>query len=184
MQFGITGYRMPKIGLRKGGKKKIRLKFKTFWLDKKIKLWFKPNNNPILPDKIKFQLHISIHAFNYWFTDKLIVFMNQCWWENTSKASKVPTLPHLSKLQLTESCPCCLCAKRAQLFLLLWNPMDCSQPGSSVQGIFQARILEWVAISSSRGCFQSRDQTRFSCNSCIGRQILYHCATWEALILL
>ena len=35
----------------------------------------------------------------------------------------------------------------AQLCLTLWNPMDCSLPGSSVHGIFQARILEWVAIS-------------------------------------
>ena len=37
--------------------------------------------------------------------------------------------------------------------------MDCSPPGSSVHGIFQARILEWVAISFSRGSFQPRDQT-------------------------
>jgi len=35
------------------------------------------------------------------------------------------------------------------------NPMDCSPPGSSIHGIFRARILEWVAISSSRGSFQS-----------------------------
>ena len=42
------------------------------------------------------------------------------------------------------------------------NPMDYSPPGSSVQGIFQARILKWVAISSSRGSSQSRDQNRIS----------------------
>ena len=48
--------------------------------------------------------------------------------------------------------------------------MDCGQPGSSVCGILQARILEWVAISSSRASPQSRDQTRVSCVSCIGRQ--------------
>ena len=36
-----------------------------------------------------------------------------------------------------------------QLCLTLCNPMDCSLPGSSVHGIFQARVLEWVAISSS-----------------------------------
>ena len=41
--------------------------------------------------------------------------------------------------------------------------MDCSPPGSSVHGIFQARILEWVAISSSRGTSQSGNQTRISC---------------------
>ena len=47
-------------------------------------------------------------------------------------------------------------------------------PGSSVHGILLARILEWVAISSSRGSFWPRDQTHVSCGSCIGRQILYH----------
>ena len=43
----------------------------------------------------------------------------------------------------------------------------CSLPGFSVQGTFQARILEWVAISSSRGSSRSRGQTHFSCVTCI-----------------
>ena len=47
----------------------------------------------------------------------------------------------------------------AQLCLTLYNHMDCSPPGSSVHGILQGRILEWVAISFSRGPFQPRDQT-------------------------
>ena len=51
--------------------------------------------------------------------------------------------------------------------------MDCSPPGFPSHGIFQARILEWVAISFSRGSIWPRDQT---CISCIGRQILYHWA--------
>ena len=55
-----------------------------------------------------------------------------------------------------------------------------SPAGSSVHGISQAGILEWVAISCSRGSSQPRDQTCISRISCIGRQILYHCATWEA----
>ena len=42
------------------------------------------------------------------------------------------------------------------------NPVDCSPPGSSDRGILQARILEWVAISSSRGSSQPGDQTRVS----------------------
>ena len=42
-------------------------------------------------------------------------------------------------------------AQLLQSCLTLYNPMDCSLPGSSIHGIFQARILEWVAISSSRG---------------------------------
>ena len=62
--------------------------------------------------------------------------------------------------------------------------MDCSLPGSSVHGIFQARILEWVAIPFSRGSSQPRDGTCISCISYIGRQILYHWVTWEAKISL
>ena len=55
--------------------------------------------------------------------------------------------------------------------------MDCSPLASSVHGILQARILEWVAISFSRGSSQPRDWT---CISYIGRRILYHWVTWEA----
>ena len=44
-----------------------------------------------------------------------------------------------------------------QSCLTLCHPMDCSLPGSSTHGIFQARILEWVAISFSRGSSQPRD---------------------------
>ena len=52
--------------------------------------------------------------------------------------------------------------------------MDCSLPIFSVHGVLQARILEWVAISSSRGSSGSRDRTCISCISCVGRQILSH----------
>ena len=51
----------------------------------------------------------------------------------------------------------------AKLCPTLCNPMNCSLPGSSVCGIFQARTLEWVAISSSRGSSWPRDWTRVSC---------------------
>ena len=52
--------------------------------------------------------------------------------------------------EVTQSCP------------TLCNPMDCSLPGSSLHGIFQTRILEWVAISFSRGSSQPRDWTQVS----------------------
>ena len=55
--------------------------------------------------------------------------------------------------------------------LTLCNTMDCSMTGSSVQGISQARILEWVAISSSRGYSQPRNRTHVSCISYIGRWV-------------
>ena len=53
-------------------------------------------------------------------------------------------------------------------------------PGKEKHGIFQARILQWVAISFSRGSSQPKDQTRISCVSCIGRWIVYHQDIWEA----
>ena len=56
----------------------------------------------------------------------------------------------------------------------LCDPMDCSLPGSSVHGILQARILEWVAIASSRGSSCPRDRTQVSYVSCIGGQALHH----------
>ena len=56
----------------------------------------------------------------------------------------------------------------------LCDPIDCSPPGSSVQGIFQARILEWVAMPSSRRIFQTQDPTSASYISCVGRQVLHH----------
>ena len=63
---------------------------------------------------------------------------------------------------------------RAQLCPTLCDRIVCSLSVSSVHGIFQAGILEWVAISFSRGSFRPRDQTHISCVSCIGRRILYH----------
>ena len=72
--------------------------------------------------------------------------------------SKARTLAHQHKLVLwyisvliTQSCP------------TLCNPMNCSPPGSSVHGIFQASVLEWVAISFSKGSFRPRDLTWVSC---------------------
>ena len=59
--------------------------------------------------------------------------------------------------------------------------MDSRQPGSSIHGIFQARILEWVAISYFRGSSWPRDRTLISCALCIGRWILYH---WASQVLL
>ena len=56
----------------------------------------------------------------------------------------------------------CVCVVVAQSCLSPCNPMDCSLPGFSVRGIFQARILQWVAISFSRGSSWPRDQTQAS----------------------
>ena len=74
---------------------------------------------------------------------------------------------------------CCVCLV-AQLCLTLRDPMEWSPPGSSVHGILQARILEWITMPSSRGSSQPRDGTHVSCISSIGRQVFSHSATWEA----
>ena len=67
----------------------------------------------------------------------------------------------------------------AQLFPTLCDPIDCSLPGSSVHGIFQVIVLEWIAISFLRGSSQPRDQTRVSCN--VGRRFTIW-ATREVLL--
>ena len=62
----------------------------------------------------------------------------------------------------------------AQLCPTFCNPVDYSPPGSSAHGIFQARILEWAAISSTKGSSQPRYPTRISCVSCIaGKPFTY-----------
>ena len=69
----------------------------------------------------------------------------------------------------------CLCAQSCPT---LCDPVDCSPQGSSVHGILQARILEWVAISFSRRSSQAGDRNHISC---IGRQILLPLSHWEDL---
>ena len=72
-------------------------------------------------------------------------------------------------------------AKSLQSCLTLCDPMACSLPCSSIHGILQASVPVCIAISFSRGSSQPRDPTPVSC---IVRWILYHWATWEALIWL
>ena len=55
---------------------------------------------------------------------------------------------------------------------ILCDPMDCNLPDSSVHGIFQARVLEWIAIFFSRGSSQPRDRTRVSCSMSPGNEIV------------
>ena len=76
--------------------------------------------------------------------------------------------------------PLCVCVSCSVSVPLLATPR--SPSGFFVHGILQARILEWVATPSSRGSSWLGDWTNISCISCIGRQILYHCSTWEALL--
>ena len=85
-------------------------------------------------------------------------------------------IPSFSPLRgILSLCHCLACVLSC---VCLCNLMDCSPPGSSVHGTFQAGILEWVTISFSKGSSWPRTQSR---NSCIGKWDLYHQATWEAL---
>ena len=81
-------------------------------------------------------------------------------------------------------CVCvCVCVHApacALSCLTLWNPMDCSSPGFSVHRIFQARILEWVTISCSRGSSHPRDWTCVSCVCCIWQADSLPFTPWDA----
>ena len=80
------------------------------------------------------------------------------------------SLVKLSTSVLTLFYLTCMHAKLLQLCLTLWNPVDCSLPGSSVHVILHARILEWVA---TRGSSRPKDGTLVSYISFIVRQVLY-----------
>ena len=81
---------------------------------------------------------------------------------------------------IVDLCVCvCVCVLVAQSCLTLCDRMDCSPPGSSVHGILQARILEWAAISFSRGSSQPREQTQVSCIA----GSLYHLSHQKLLLI-
>ena len=85
---------------------------------------------------------------------------------------------YLDGLDWVPPVKCCCCCFVTKLCLTLCELMDYSSPGSSVHGILQTRILEWVAIPVSRGFSPPREWTWVSC---IGRRVLYHWATREVL---
>ena len=77
---------------------------------------------------------------------------------------------------ISQSSISCMHAKLLQLCPTLCNPMDYSPPGSSVHRILQARILEWVAMPSSRGSSWPKDQIHASCISSIAVRFFTHWA--------
>ena len=86
-------------------------------------------------------------------------------WLSTAQhtAHNMKTRQLTGTLRVLSSCACVRSVARLCLFV---TPRDCSPPGSSVHGILSARILEWVAIVSSRGSSWPRDRTHISCISC------------------
>ena len=103
-------------------------------------------------------------SLNHWTTREAPVCL-----ELSSGDSNTP-----SRKRTTVQNALCMCVKSLQSCLTLCNPMDCSLPGPSVHESLQARILEWVAVPSSRDSSQPRDLTCVSSICCISRLVLYH----------
>ena len=106
-----------------------------------------------------------------WWRTHVLKWLEPGWVDNRDKRMKYPPRPPPTLVIL--HC-CCL---DSHLCLTLWDPMGCSPPGSSVHGSSQARTLEWVAISFSRGSSWPKDGAHISC---LGRCVLYRWATREA----
>ena len=94
-----------------------------------------------------------VSNIDWQFVSYMIVYMFQCHSPKSSHPLPLPQCPKDCSLQseVAQSCP------------TLCDPMDCSLPDFSVYGIFQARVLEWGAISFSRGSSWPRDRTQVSC---------------------
>ena len=110
--------------------------------------------------------HISSHSEPWLF-----------WALNGCLGSQIPTGAQTPRLQLSSRSSRPFHGMHAKLLQpcpTVSDPMDHSPPGSSVHGILQARILEWVAMPSSRVSSWPRDQAWISYISCIGRGVLYH----------
>ena len=76
-----------------------------------------------------------------------------------------------------------VCAKSLQLCLTLYDTVDCSLPGSSVRGILQARILEWVVMPSSKGIFPTQGSNPYLLRLlALASGFFTTSATWKAFI--
>ena len=108
---------------------------------------------------LAFSLPLSVYIFSGFSSNHL---NNLKWFMNHLRITGDMTALSAEYMLSLQSCP------------ILCDPMDCGPPGSSVHGIFQARVLEWVAIAFSRGSFQPKDRTHVSYVFCVGRWVLYH----------
>ena len=107
----------------------------------------------------------------YYFFNRSIVDL-QCWISFRCTA-KWFSHTHTYMCVCVCVCVCVHAHAHTQSCPTLCDPMDCRQPGSTVHGISQARILVWISISFSRGSSLPWDRTRVSYISCTGMWILY-----------
>ena len=89
------------------------------------------------------------------------------------------TLLHLYMGRLHVNKLACMCAKLVQSCPTLCDPMECNPPGSSVHGILQARIMDWIAMPSFRGSSPPRDQTQVSMSPALAGRFFTISMTWE-----
>ena len=108
----------------------------------------------------------DLSSFRRWGVTEFPTQHNSDYW------SDAETILRCSPASLCGGSFMCMHAKSLQLYLTLCDSKNCN-PGSSVHGILQARILEWVVMPSSKGSSRPRDQTHVSYVS-IGRRVLYH----------
>ena len=100
--------------------------------------------------------------------------------ENSKHKERLFLNPHnCLKTDHPKGIALCACAQLLQSFWLFVTLQTIAHQVPLSRGILQARIVLGVAISSSRGSSQPKDRTQIFYVSCTGRQILYHCSTWE-----
>ena len=100
-------------------------------------------------------------SFSWYATKQFVGGIWKLWSKEIKSKFQIQISPNV-KSHLRENHKRQWVSKVAQSCPTLCDPMDCSLPGTSVHGIFQAIVLEWIAISFSRGSSQPRDQTRVS----------------------
>ena len=144
--------------------------FRTMWSECLLfKLWGCGIFHCSSPDRQR-QVYVCLFSFN---RCRLTHIITQLVLFSVKNIERVLNLSNTFPVftEMIRECCCCSVTKSC---LTLCHPMDCSLPGSSAHEIFQARILEWFAISYFRGSSWPRDWPCISWGSCIGKWFVYY----------
>ena len=116
-----------------------------------------------IPHSGRIWIELFVHLWSVFHKAARVIFLKHKFNDLTFQLQTLQWIPPALWIKLKSYYNLlCVLAKSLQSCPNLWDPMDCSLPNSSVLGIPQARILEWVAISFSRGSSQLRDGTQVS----------------------